>query len=803
MNTSLLEVADLIAHTLHDLTQDQTRYESCLGWWIFISCLRCDAQASEILNEVFPPHLSDLAQEELRSSSAWSTFLDRLPEDFFHFCERGAQEPPPALTLGDFLRINTALSENLKSSMLGALYEQLMNMPMKRSGHKVIGGSSSRILGDQRRSRGAYYTDAKLCQEVVSAALSPVLSQINVLPHRERAEAILKLTLCDLSMGAGAFLIEALEQLVTFYVSHTSLPRDEAFRQVAQCIYGVDTDPIAVMLARFNLRFLTGDSRTLSTQLLLGDALLGKSFTPEQDLSYTPLPHHPPFHWDEAYPQVQSRGGFDILIGNPPFLGGRQTSVIFGKRYVHALQVSYPASQRSADLCAFFFRRAFNLCREGGSIGLIGTNTIAQGVTRESGLRQIIRQNGSIYYAWRRRMWGGDAAVCVSLVCILKGAHPHSLQLDGLSCSYISSALTSDQIELHPVTLSQNINRCFQGSILLGMGFTFSESPQKGEGSLQELEDLLREDPTHQQLIKPYLGGKALNTDPQQRPPRFVIDFGGMTLEEARAWPKLLALVEKRVAPQRKHHRNALVRVYPWWRHWNRRILLTERLRDQTSALVTNAQASLHLCFTFVPANVIFANSINVIPDASYAEFAVLQSRVHELWAWRFSSTLGDQLRYNPTKCFETFPFPAPDQLKNLTLIGERYHQVRASFMANQELRDAQMGGNPPEGLTATYNRFHDPHCKLEGILSLRDLHAELDQAVINAYGWTDLQAAYQWLDQYSGLPLTISNYPQAKLSKDLRPRWMFTPELRSELLRRLVILNQEYSEADAGRRHE
>ncbi|MDB9311801.1 N-6 DNA methylase [Spirulina sp. CS-785/01] len=128
------------------------------------------------------------------------------------------------------------------------------------------------------------------------------------------------------------------------------------------------------------------------------------------------------FNWEIEFPEVFDRanGGFDAILGNPPFLGGKKISTVHGNPYLAWLTEQYPESKGSPDLVAFFFRRAFNLIRQNGTMGLIATNTIAQGGTRSAGLRFICNHGGIIYNAKRRYKWPGMAAIIVSLVHIFK-----------------------------------------------------------------------------------------------------------------------------------------------------------------------------------------------------------------------------------------------------------------------------------------------------------------------------------------------------------------------------------------------
>jgi hypothetical protein len=134
---------------------------------------------------------------------------------------------------------------------------------------------------------------------------------------------------------------------------------------------------------------------------------------------------HPlrPFHWAVEFPEVFARdkGGFDAMVGNPPFAG--KNTIIPNSRahYLPWLQTLHEGAHGNADLVAHFFRRAFGLLRQGGTFGLIATNTISQGDTRETGLAAIIAKGGVIAGATRRLKWPGDAAVVVSVVHVAKG----------------------------------------------------------------------------------------------------------------------------------------------------------------------------------------------------------------------------------------------------------------------------------------------------------------------------------------------------------------------------------------------
>jgi hypothetical protein len=189
-----------------------------------------------------------------------------------------------------------------------------------------------------------------------------------------------------------------------------------------------------------------------------------------------------PFHWEIEFPEVFGRlnPGFDCIVGNPPFAG--KNTIIDGHAdgYLDWLKAIHPESHGNADLVAHFYRRTFNLLRECGTFGLIATNTIAQGDTRGTGLRRICTHSGTVYSARRRYKWPGQAAVVVSVVHVAKGPLAGPYELDGKSVPLITAYLFHAGGHENPATLKANADKSFQGSIVLGMGFTFDDNGGTG-----------------------------------------------------------------------------------------------------------------------------------------------------------------------------------------------------------------------------------------------------------------------------------------------------------------------------------
>jgi hypothetical protein len=186
---------------------------------------------------------------------------------------------------------------------------------------------------------------------------------------------------------------------------------------------------------------------------------------------------------------------------------------------------------------------------------------------------------------------------------------------------------------------------------------------------------------------------------------------------------------------------------------------------------------SPHLSFVFLPAGLVYAHRLAIFVFCQYAPFTVVQSRNHEIWVRFFTSTFEDRLNYSPSDCFETFAFPEQFESDEvLERIGQAYYDHRAAVMVERN-----------EGLTKNYNRFHDRRETAADIVRLRELHTEMDRAVLRAYGWDDLaeRAEPQFLDE--------TNEDDHKY----QGRLFWPAEFRDEVLARLLALNAERAAAE------
>jgi hypothetical protein len=288
----------------------------------------------------------------------------------------------------------------------------------------------------------------------------------------------------------------------------------------------------------------------------------------------------------------------------------------------------------------------------------------------------------------------------------------------------------------------------------------------------EEAQRLIETDTRNKDVLFPYLNGEDLNTQPDQSPSRWAITFFDWPIERAKEYPDCFRIIEEKVKPERMALRDTpdgKRLKQRWWLHCRERPELYRTIAGSDRVLVRSRIANMHsMCW--VPGKWLYNEKTVVFVGCP---FSLMQSSIHEAWARAYSSTLRTDMQYTPSDCFETFPFPA--MLTGLDTIGERYHEHRRQVMLARQ-----------EGLTKTYNRFHDPDETSADIQRLLQLHVEMDQAVAAAYGWAELDLGHGFHQTKQGLRYTISE------------------PARREVLGRLLRLNHErYAEEVAKGLHE
>jgi hypothetical protein len=477
-----------------------------------------------------------------------------------------------------------------------------------------------------------------------------------------------------------------------------------------------------------------------------------------------------PFHWAMEFPEVfLDRGGFDAFVCNPPFMGGKKITGNLGTDYREYLVEHLARGKKgNADLCAYFFLRAGSLLRENGQGGLLATNSIAQGDTREVGLDQLTAYGFILPRAIPSRKWPGTASLEVAHIWMRKGRWEPPYMLDDKPVSGVSPYLTeTGTISGPPHRLAINAGKSFIGSYVLGMGFVLEPD---------EAERLIAKDARNKAVLFPYLNGEDLNSRPDQTPSRWIINFFDWPLDRHSApegyegpmaadYPDCLLIVQQKVKPERdklglKNDSSARAYAKHWWQYGRKGIELYRAIAGMERVWVRTIHANLN-SIASVPTSIVFSHALAVFSATDYDFFSILQSVFHTEWLTLYGSSIRTDIRYTPSDCFETFVFPPLSS--KIARIGERYYSVRKQVMLSRQ-----------EGLTKTYSRFHDPGEFAADIQTLRDLHVEMDKTVATAYGWDDLDLTHGFHEARQGTRFTIIE------------------SARRELLARLLKLNHE-----------
>jgi hypothetical protein len=459
-------------------------------------------------------------------------------------------------------------------------------------------------------------------------------------------------------------------------------------------------------------------------------------------------------HWPLEFPEVfleRDRPGFDAVVGNPPFQGGQRITGFFGTEYREHLVAHVGHRVRgSADLVSYFFLRGAELVRTGGSIAFLATNTIAQGDTREVGLDWLTAHGWSIPRAVKSRPWPGGANLEIAQVWLHSGSWDGAATLDNQPVRGINSALeSSSRVGGQAHRLVANRGKSFQGSNVLGLGFMLEPD---------EAQALIDRDPRNAGVLFPYVNGEDLNSRPDQSASRWVISFFDWLLEKAELYPDCLAIVREKVKPERDRNTYSAQARKNWWQYERARAELYGAIAGMQRVLVI-AQTGKTLQPVLASNGQVFSHMLVVFSYDDTAHFGLLASAFHYWWTIARASTLETRIRYTPTDCFETFP--QPQATDAVSRAGGALDAHRRQLMLDRW-----------EGLTATYNRVHNPKEEAADIAELRRLHVELDHAVAAAYGWEDLELDHDFWETRQGTRFTIG------------------PDARVELLDRLLELN-------------
>jgi hypothetical protein len=462
-----------------------------------------------------------------------------------------------------------------------------------------------------------------------------------------------------------------------------------------------------------------------------------------------------PLHWPLVFPEVFADAadqGFDAIIGNPPFSGGQKLSDDLGSNYLNWLQRWDGRDVKgSADLATRFILRAERLLTTRGQLGYITTKTVAQGSNLRVGLSKMVERGAEIRRGRSTHPWPTDSAN-LEIVNLWASRAPVAAAglrwLDGEEVPEIGADLEPvGHVRGRPQPLQENNDTAFIGSYILGLGFAMAED---------QAQALIEKDPRYAEVLARYVIGKDLNQRPDCSASRWVINFRDWTQEKAKQYTDAYDIVERLVKPKRATSKRP-ARRDRWWRYAETAPELYRSIEKLDHVLALSRVGSVVLPVR-VSTGPVFSEACVVMALDTFADLAVLSSSVHSMWVIRYTSTLRRDIRYAPSDVFNTLPRPEPTP--DLERLGERLDIERRALMLGRGW-----------GLTTTYNHVHDPADRDPAVVALRELHAEIDHAVLAAHGWD--------LDPEIG-------HHRTKIGT----RWTVSPAARFELLDLLLAEN-------------
>jgi type II restriction/modification system DNA methylase subunit YeeA len=667
----------------------------------------------------------------------------------------------------------------------------------------IFGTLFERIIDESKRAQlGAHYTSKEdillVIEPVLMAPLRAQWRKVKIeaenqikqglapaasLALKSFADEIAALRVLDPACGSGNFLYLALRELLDLQKQVIVFADEHGLDEIQltvnpQQLYGLEINPYAHQLAqitvwigyiqwRYDNSFAGIQKPILSElkQIEKRDAILTptlpspKSDEPQSDLGEG---GRRPGGGEPAWPPV------DVIIGNPPFLGGKRMRAELGDDYVDALFKLYAGRvAHEADLVCYWFEKARAQIENGQAkrAGLLATQGIRGGANRR--VLERIKESGDIFWAHSDRQWVLDGAmVHVSMVGFDSGVE-QAKTLDNRPTDEINPDLTSQVDTTTAKRLLENSGLCFQGPVKVGP-FDIDERLAKEILANKNLSGFPNSD-----VVKPWMNGMDITSSPRNM---WIIDFGEMGLEEAKSYKMPFEYVEKEIKLLRDENRDRQRRE-SWWKLGRSGGDLKDAKKNLTRIIVT-PRVSKHRIFIWASGELVPDSAVVAIAREDDYSFGILHSKIHELWARRTGTQLREAesgFRYTPTSTFETFPFPWPPGAEN-----QADPQAQAIAQAAKALddfreewlhpRDTLLAGSKTmqkRTLTNLYNclevyrqqikgkarsaeawknalqeLFHGDMLQVTAILSLDevetldDLHTALDHAVLDAYGW-------------------------------------------------------------------
>ena len=547
-----------------------------------------------------------------------------------------------------------------------------------------------------------------------------------IAPFLDRLAA---LKVLDPACGSGNFLyvcltlLKDLEQEVIAFAAHLGLTEFEPRVSPAQ-LYGLEKDDFAHELASIVVwigflqwKLKNGYDPAGETPILKPlnniqhvDAIIDLSGFQKPDRSAR----------EPVWPAV------DVIVGNPPFLGGNRVRGELGNEYVEALFELYKGRVPAfSDLCCYWFEKARAMIAEGKvkRVGLLATNSIRGGANRE--VLKRIKETGGIFWAISDRDWLLDgAAVNVSMIGFDNGTESIHTLNDQI-VETINPDLTSQLNLTQAKILSENQGVCFIGTKKAG---AFDIDSQFAAYLLNTPNPHRK---PNSDVVFPWLNGKMIAG---REPERWIISFGEMTLHEASLYEKPFEYVRANIYPERQKNNEERARV-KWWQHRRPATDMREAVAKMNRYIAT-PRVSKYRLFVWIQSHIVPDDGLYIFARDDDYFFGILHSRVHEMWALRQGTSLEDRPRYTPTTTFETFPFPWPPGQEDQS--EARVIAIAQAAKELNELRENWLNPYPdqPAPLDVTLKKRTLTNLYNAHSTWLQLAHRKLDDAVLDAYGW-------------------------------------------------------------------
>ena len=613
----------------------------------------------------------------------------------------------------------------------------------------------SSMDAEERHAFGAHFTsELDIFKIVHPTIIQPWMEKISKAKTLKDLKGLLKeirnYQVLDPACGSGNFLYIAFRELKRLEMEilnkiHTDFPKGAKEVGTVSSVsvkqfHGIDLNKFAVELAKVTLLLAKGIA-IKETQNWLSNTQLGLDFEKEETLPLDNLDDNIRCadalftDWIDA----------DVIIGNPPYQSKNKMQEEYGKEYVAKLREAYSDISGRADFCVYWYYKAHKVMKPNSYAGLVGTNTIRQNYSREGSLDYIVNNGGEIFNAVSSQNWSGDAVVFVSIACWKKGKYSGKKLLYfenekgeelEIELDFINSSL-SNEIDLTGAKIinsNRKPKKVFQGQTHGHTGFLMPNS---------KAIEILENDAKYRKVLKPYLIGRELVSSYKSQQNRFIIDFSKMDFFEASSYKIPFEILKEKVLPFVEQKANEEIegktksngrqnQLKTWWKMWRRREDLLNILKTN-KRYIAAARVSKRPIFEFISTKTNPNDALIVFTFEDDYSFGIIQSKHHWEWWKAKCSTLKGDYRYTANTVWDTFPFPQKPtvaQIKKVAKAAKALRDKRNEVMDKYKysLRDLY--------------RLVEQH----GTNPVKDLHNKLDDAVMDAYGFSKKKDLLQQL---------------------------------------------------------